>query len=411
VYTRSFNICRIDVVSNESGVDFPDQGIEVDTALHGRGDVSTRLAYVDHTALEAELDDALSTSNIEADWVAVTLNTELWVGAGGYPMLWSGGHSTPEIGVHEAGHSFHALADEYSEGNGTYEGGEPGEINVTADMRSEKWAVWLGYDQDDVGEIAFYEGARYYDYGMWRPSFDGRMRTVTRGHNAPSIDKMIRDFYALARPVDDVSPKVQGEYPPALGLRVIDEDLVSIDWEVDGEVVLVGAGPRIWTEALALGPGAHEVTAVVRDLTQWVRAADRSELEMRVTWPLQVPAELQPTVELGRSAGRPPGVPLVLRARGRSRPMHGGRPHALGPARVRQMAANAELLRARDELRAGQVSRAWQRLRDHAQQFGAEHARDREVLTAAIDCLQGRPARPIADRGRFRKLLRWACVG
>jgi hypothetical protein len=284
-YTRSFDICRIDVVSNGSGIDFADQGIEVDTALNGRGDVATRLAYVDVSLVEAQLEDALASSNMDADWVAVTLNTALWVGAGGYPMLWSGGHDTPEIGVHEAGHTFHGLADEYSEGNGAYDGGEPGEINVTADMRSDKWAAWIGFDQNDVGEIGFYEGAKYFDTGMWRPSFDGRMRNVTRSHNAPSIDKMIRDFHAIARPIDDFSPKVENEYPPALGLRVIDESLVSVDWEVDGEVVLTDAGPRIWTADLELTAGAHQVTAVVRDPTEWVRAEDRSILEMRVTWP------------------------------------------------------------------------------------------------------------------------------
>jgi hypothetical protein len=294
VYTRSVNICRIDVESAESGIDFPDLGIEVDTALDAWGDPPSRLAYVSLTALEAELADALSTSNVEPDWVAVALNTDRWVAAGGYPMLWPGGQRTPEIGVHEAGHTFHALADEYSEGNGLYEGGEPIESNVTADPMSEKWANWLGFDQDTIGEIDFYEGGRYFDEGIWRPSFDGRMRTVTRAHNAPSIDKIIRDIYTIARPIDDLSPRVKNAYPEALGLRVIDEDNVVVDWLVDDELVLASAGPRIWTASLGLPPGAHSVTAVVRDPTDWVRADDRSALEMSVVWPIDAPADARP---------------------------------------------------------------------------------------------------------------------
>ena len=407
VYTRSFDICRIDVVSNGSGIDFADQGIEVDTALNGRGDVSTRLAYVDVSLVEAQLEDALATSNVEADWVAVTLNTELWVGAGGYPMLWSGGHDVPEIGVHEAGHTFHGLADEYSEGNGAYDGGEPGEINVTADLRSDKWAVWLGFDQHDLGEIGFYEGAKYFDTGMWRPSFAGRMREVTRSHNAPSIDKMIRDFYMIARPIDDFSPKVENEYPPALGLRVIDEALVTVDWEVDGEVALADAGPRIWTAELGLTPGGHEVTAVVRDPTEWVRSEDRSMLEMRVTWPLQVPANLEPT--LGLHHGAPRSEPPRWHPRATTRIVTAqGRPHALPPEHRRTLAANAELLRIHDALLAGHHERAGERLHQHAITYPDLHDRDRQVLAAAIACLDGMPSQ-VRARGRFAKTLRRAC--
>jgi hypothetical protein len=236
------------------------------------------------------------------------------------------------------------------------------------------------------------------------------MRTVTRSHNAPSVDKMIRDFYTIAQPVDDFSPKVQGEYPPALGLRVVDEGLVGVDWEVDDEVVLVDVGPRIWTADLELEPGAHEVTAVVRDLTQWVRAADRSVLEMRVTWPLQVPAELVPTTALQWSAGRAEGVPLNLRGRSGARTGRSGRPHGLGPDRVRAMAANAELLRVRDAVVAGRVAQARERLQRHATAFGTAWARDREVLAGAIGCLQGRRS-AVAARGRFAKVLRRACDG
>ncbi len=415
-YVNSFNICRIDVTSAESGTDFPDQGVEVDTALGSWGDASTRLAYIEIGRVEAELEEALATSNVESDWVAVTINTPVWIGSGGWPMLWSGGHDTPEIGVHEAGHTFHALADEYSEGNGAYAGGEPGEINVTADMRSDKWAAWLGYEQEGLGEIGFYEGARYYDTGLWRPSVDGRMRTVTRAHNAPSVDKMIRDIYAIARPVDDFSPKVQNAYPPALGLRVVDETLVSIDWEVDGEVVLSNVGPRIWTEALGMSPGAHEVTAVVRDLTEWVRVQDRSALEMRVTWPVQVPATLLPTIPLRSSAPRAEPRRLRLRDRSRDadatrRSIDRGRPHALDPATRRELAANAELLRAREALDAGRLHEARARLDAHARTFATLHARDREARAAALACRRGEPVPRITARGRFGKTLRRACDG
>ena len=416
-YASSINICRIDVVSAESGIDFPAQGIEVDTALDGQGDTSTRLASVDPFKVDAEIADALAGTGVEPDWVAVALNTGAWVGAGGYPMLWSGGHAYPEIGVHEAGHSFHALADEYGDdGTRVYEGGEPGEVNVTANPRSEKWAAWLGFDQAELGTIDFYEGARYFDFDMWRPSDDGRMRTVTRPHNAPSIDKVIRDIYAIARPVDDFSPKIANAWPPALGLRLVDEARVVVDWEVDGELVLPDAGPRIWTSALALTPGAHAVAAVVRDPTQWVRAEDRTVLEMRVTWPVQVPADLEPTHGNGRSSPSSRVMArLVVRPRSESMPHRDVRPHALDTTTVRTLAANAALLRAREHIERGRLTQARRELEHHAREFGPLHASDRAQLESALACLE-QDARAaglmlLAERphGRFAKLLRRSC--
>lgn len=418
-YVDSINICRIDIVSAESGIDFPAQGIEVDTALDGQGDTVTRLASVDTFKLDAELADALAGSNVEPDWVAVALNTNAWVGAGGYPMLWPGGNQTPEIGVHEAGHSFHGLADEYGDdGTRTYEGGEPGEINVTADPRSDKWAAWIGFDQDGLGSIDFYEGARYFDIGMWRPSADGLMRTVTRPHNAPSIDKMIRDIYEIAWPVDDFSPKVADAYPPALGLRVIDEALVVVDWDVDGEVVLVDAGPRIWTAELALTPGAHAVTAVVRDPTPWVRAEDRSALELRVTWPVQVPASLEPTIDLAPSnVSRPQGRRrLVVRPRPAAAGAEGERPHALDLATVQTISANRELLQVRDDIVHGSLADARRRLTAHARDHTDAHASDRALLEAALACREdgstavGQALLVRHPHHRFAKALRRACA-
>ena len=406
VYTRSVNICRIEVISAESGIDFPGEDVEVETALDAWGDPPSRLAYVSITKLEAELADALATSNIEPDWVAVALNTDRWVAAGGYPMIWPGGQEAAEIGVHEAGHTFHMLADEYGGKGALYEGGEPAEINVTADLESDKWEVWLGYDQQSLGEIDFYEGGRYFDMGMWRPSFDGRMRTVERAHNAPSIDKIIRDIYELARPIDDFSPKVMNEYPEALGVRLVDEDNVVVDWLVDDELVLEGAGPRIWTAELALTPGPHSVTAVARDPTDWVRHEDRSALEMTVVWPINAPSEAGVA---RRFTSRPP-QPRPHRRRSTPTATGSGRPHPADRARAQLHAANFELLRARDALHRGALDKAREHLEAHTHRFGSKHAADRAVLQASLACLEGKPAAITPRRGaRFQKTLHRAC--
>lgn len=418
-YSASVNICRIDVVSNESGIDFPDLGIDVDTALNGTGSEATRLAFVNVAIVNSILDDALGGTTIAADWVAVTVNTERWVAAGGYPMIWPGGQPIREIGIHEAGHTFHALADEYNVPGGPYEGTEPAALNVTADPRSDKWEVWLGYDQPQLGEIGFYEGGQYADTGIWRPTVNGRMRSVQEPHNAPSVDKMIRDIYAIARPIDDFSPKVASEFPPALGVRVVDETLLHVDWEVDGEVVLVDAGPRIWTSELDLTPGSHEVTAFVYDPTELVRE-DRSDLEQRVTWPIEVPADLQPTIGLAQDSSRPRNVGrLELRAPSEANPddnpvVSGEVPHPAGPQTRATLDSNAILLAARDALQSEDFADAQEKLTEHRNRFGPALEADRHALQRALDCgsSHSTPSNAMLGlraHGRFSRLVRRLC--
>ena len=64
----------------------------------------------------------LLPKEIEVDWTAVVLNGNRWWNAGGRFMVWSGGHKDAGLAaIHEGGHSFQQLADEYG-GNCTFSG-------------------------------------------------------------------------------------------------------------------------------------------------------------------------------------------------------------------------------------------------------------------------------------------------
>jgi hypothetical protein len=338
-------------------------------------------------------------------------------------MIWSGGTSPVDVALHEGGHTFHGLADEYGGDPGPYPGGEPAEPNVTADPSGAKWAEWLGYDQDQIGQIGTYEGGRYYDTGIWRPSSNSKMNLVPARHNAPSVQKVVLDIYGYVRPIDDFAPKSSGDLPPAFGLRIVDEDMLEVDWEVDGDLVLEGGGPRIWSEELGLSPGSHEVAARVYDPTPWVRT-DRSTLEQRVVW--IVDARQQPT-----ASAAPHARPAVARIRSTQRPSRSGqtpepradqtrpsRPHPMSAQRARVMRANATLLRAYEATLAGRSSEAEATLEAHAGEFGPEHAAHRKMLEAATRCLREPGAASTAAAqallrehrvARFRKQVKQAC--
>ena len=98
--------------------------------------------------------------------------------------------------VHEFGHSFGGLADEYYYDDQFveyyYPHTEPWEPNITTRKDfSSKWEDMMG--QKGVG---LYEGAGYQSKGVWRPAPDCRMKTNGAPAFCPvcrrSLERMIR---------------------------------------------------------------------------------------------------------------------------------------------------------------------------------------------------------------------------
>lgn len=100
--------------------------------------------------------------------------------------------------------------------------------------------------------------------------------------NMPSMQKIVRDIYAIVDPIDahtDNSTPITN--PAELRVTVIDPAVLKVEWSVDGAVVS-GAAGQCFTPA-GLAPGAHTVTARAYDDIDWVRG-DRKDLEQSVSW-------------------------------------------------------------------------------------------------------------------------------
>ncbi|MET8759353.1 M64 family metallopeptidase [Lentzea sp. NPDC004782] len=198
-YKYLFKVWRVDVISNESGVDHdPTKGVLKDTALdmgfwcQGRDPNTERLLCVN----EAKAKEYAALAP-EADQVIALGNTSKYGGAGGSVATAAGSNAqSGQIAVHELGHSIGGLADEYEYPYATYTGAEPREINVTADPTGAKWGTYLGQDSPDGGVIAPVEGARYYKNGLYRPTANSIMRTLGREFNLIGRDAMIKAFKA-----------------------------------------------------------------------------------------------------------------------------------------------------------------------------------------------------------------------
>lgn len=308
-YRDFFNVHRIHLASNESGID--DANGDVDTALDGRagpcGGLGGPACPVDFVKVRMAIDTALAGSGIVPDIEVVILNGDADSGAGGYVVpegefaVVYGGSGNPQFDTSEAmlrgiAMSWGGLASE-EVGSGQFTGMDPLGVN-TSTSPNGSWPEWMGYTQgnlNDDGEAALnpigvYEGAGGFATGLYRPSNDSKLGTYSPGpFNAVSREALILRFYDFVSPIeshDDNSMLLVD--PQALFVQVVDMDNYDIRWSVDGQNI-----PEV-EDSLAFGPvaygvppGMHTVTASVTDNTNWVRR-NRDKLVDSVTWQISI---------------------------------------------------------------------------------------------------------------------------
>lgn len=291
-YKNFFNVYRLDIISQERGADIPPQGIFRNTALDASyyfDGVTDRLLYINEANAKQAIVDNLPDPSL-AEVRLVTVNDSKYGGGGGYFSVYAGGNvNATEIALHELGHSFNKLADEYDYGgSGIYTGAEPAAINITKSPTGNKWSQWLGYVQPGIGVIGAYQGAGYYQQGLFRPSVNSKMRSLGQPFDAVSREKIILDIYGLVHPLDSWLDNTTTLFnPDQLWVKSIDPSVINVNWYVN-DVLVPGANNQ-WFDLASYGfdPGIYKVTAKAFDPTDWVRV-NRDLLEQNITWNVEV---------------------------------------------------------------------------------------------------------------------------
>ncbi len=188
---KKFNVVAVASPSVDSGVSIPHLKEWKETAFGSHFDTFYSKRYLTSTHLSA-IHDALA--GIPYEHIIILANTEQYGGGGVYNAftLTTAHHSKfRPVVVHEFGHSFGGLADEYF-----YDGDvmdntyplnvEPWEPNITTQVDfASKWKDMLEKDtpiptpiaEKEKYPIGVYEGAGYSAKGIYRGSYDCRMRT------------------------------------------------------------------------------------------------------------------------------------------------------------------------------------------------------------------------------------------
>ena len=258
---NDFNVWTIEVESPESGIDIPDKDVWKGNTLGTMYNTFGSARYVLTTANTVLRDIADAAPY---DFLCILVNDSRY-GGGGIFNLYATTYTNEKVAgqewqmdyvyVHEFGHSFAGLADEYYTSSTSYNdfyspGVEPWEPNVTAlvDKRVLKWRAfqsdkiaiptpWAKTEYDSiealrgkldrlapdyyvkreplykaemqllhtspsVGKVGAFEGAGYATKGLFRPAVDCRMFSLSLADFDPvcnaAITRMI-DFYSAKR--------------------------------------------------------------------------------------------------------------------------------------------------------------------------------------------------------------------
>lgn len=284
-YAKFFNFYRIDMVSQESGMS--SSGNRVNNALGATFD-GDRVAYIDDRKGNALVSQVQKETGITFNWKTAIVNSNKYANSGswvddgkGRGIGWTV-FCYPQYGdicLHEGGHTFSHLADEYG-GNKT-DNNEYGEINSTHSCDGSKWGHWIGYKDIDPklwssagvsDTVGYYQGSRYANTGQYRPTFDSRMNE-TAGRNRPPFsfnivcrEKIVHDIYNIVHPIDTLMDTTkQATDPDSVWIKVIDPHVIHVDWYVNDVLKKTDGGTSLHRSDLAADAGTYIVKAHAYD--------------------------------------------------------------------------------------------------------------------------------------------------
>jgi hypothetical protein len=246
------NIYRVDVVSTSSGADYPatcadDQpgdgvatSIQVATYFDATfcKENTRRLLVGNETA-------ALNVATAAVPHVNVTMvivNSAHYGGAGGKVGWFSTHPLSAEIGIHEMGHTYFYLADEYGDIDTTWSGVEPIEQANTTTITNRTKTKWFDLilaatplptmsnpncSTEDLrpspvaaGVVGLFEGGSRAHCGIYHPEFDCKMRHLSQPFCAVCRRKIRNDLARFVPPtvVTLTTPSVDfGNVPAGVG--------------------------------------------------------------------------------------------------------------------------------------------------------------------------------------------------
>lgn len=304
-YRPFFNVYGIAVASVQSGADMGSAGTTRNTYFNAffYDPPLDRLLVIDSTGY-SRATSLLNTFVPERDIVLVIVNDSKYGGSGGTYAVTSTNGSAAEIAIHEIGHSFAGLGDEYD-----YAGSTPTETpNTTQETRRAfiKWNHWINSTTPiPTAETASYgnglaglfQGAAYNKTGWYRPTLDSKMNTLDTPFYAVNEEAIVLSIYNRVSPITSSTPAstVTVNQPNQTMTFNVDgpntastAPAIKVEWKLNGVVIPGQTGRTLSQLSTPIGNGTHTLVANVYDPTTKVRKDTSELLKDSRTWTLNL---------------------------------------------------------------------------------------------------------------------------
>jgi hypothetical protein len=204
-YRNSFNVFLVNAISAQSGTDIPGQGIFCNTAFNSSFYTFGSPRYLTSDDMKAVYD---AVDGIGWDQLYLLVNHSMYGGGGFYNMLnvcSSDNQLSAFVFIHEFGHGFAGLADEYYSSATAVDDFhaldiEPWEPNITTLVNFDsKWKRMINDSiqiptprtEDFNGIIGVFEGGGYRAKGIYSPAKTCWMKEASAGAFCPVCQKAI----------------------------------------------------------------------------------------------------------------------------------------------------------------------------------------------------------------------------
>jgi hypothetical protein len=267
-YASMVNAYRVDIESAESGADYEDAapesgGTQKDTYLNGGFWVggTERCCFLRGSGIARAMAAADDLVGVGVwDEILVFVNSTKYGGCGGAVGVSSINSVSDEIQIHEFGHSFAGLADEYDYGS-TSTSCTPSStrnIDCAFNFPQVKWQVWVTpgtpIPTPDTAQyntaIGAFEGAAYQTVGIFRPMRDCAMRSLGAAFCPICKEAHVLRLFREFRMADGAVPAFGLADVPAYGsrvFRVIPVSLAGLSyrWFTNGVLVAGATSPSL----------------------------------------------------------------------------------------------------------------------------------------------------------------------
>lgn len=322
-YKQYFNFTVVHTISNTNGAIDGDDNPNPDTifgSYYNCAGIDRLICLGDEAAVFNVLATDVPEYQPALDIAIVVVNDSKYGGSGGTLSTYSVNEFASQIAVHEIGHSFGNLADEYSDPYPGYPDcqNECPEPNATTSahltLATLKWGHWVengtnlpttGNDPDLVGA---YQGGRYQPSTVYRPVPNCIMRSLGQAYCPVCSEAMILRVYDKTRLVEMPSPSAGTVTVGTESIQAFsiigpkpEPDSIKATWTVDGAEVFVG--PTLNLDGKTLTEGAHTLKVDLIDESAIVREDPNSLLTDTHSWELDVIPVTSSTTGSGGSGG------------------------------------------------------------------------------------------------------------